>query len=181
MKDKGYTLIEIMVAVGIFFVVIAAPTGFFVVSLKGQQKALSSQELFDNVSYSLEYMSRALRMAKKDLTGDCISQKVNYEITLMGTGIKFKNYQGVCQEFFLDTDYRLKESKSGEVNPLTSNDLKVDSFKIGPTESWDQGDNEQPRVTLLLEVRGARGQREELQPVIKIQTTISQRNLDVTY
>ena len=72
MATKGYTLIEILVAVGIFTTVIAAPTGFFVSSLKGQQRALASQKLIDNVSYSLEYVSRTLRMAKKEL--NCASK-----------------------------------------------------------------------------------------------------------
>ena len=182
MVNRGYTLIEILVAVGIFTVVIAAPTGFLVSSLKGQQKALSSQELVDGVSFSLEYMSRAIRMAKKDLTGFCITQDMNYETTRGGKGIKFKNYEGVCQEFFWDTDNTLKEVKdTGFPVALTSNDLEVISFKFGPDGSWDQNDNEQPRITLFLEVKGIKSQKPELQPQIKIQTTISQRNLDVTY
>lgn len=195
MKNKGYTLIEIMVAVGIFTVIIAAPTGFFVSALKAQQKALASQELFDNVSYGFEYMSRALRMAKKELSCDadeincaCLKNTgygFNYEITRDGHGIRFNNYQtpSVCQEFFLDTtDNRIKESKNGgEAIPLTSDKVKVISFKIGPEASWDQSDNEQPRVSLFLEAKGARGELSELQPEMKIQTTVSQRNLDVIY
>ena len=35
--------------------------------------------------------------------------------------------------------------------------------------------------TLFLEIKGIRSAQLELQPVIKIQTTISQRNLDVRY
>ena len=94
--NQGFTLVEILVAVGIFFVVIAAPTGFFVSSLKGQQKALSSQELLDQSSYALERISRAIRMARKDdITGlnCCLSgDKVNYEIIHFGQGIVFRNY-----------------------------------------------------------------------------------------
>ena len=190
MGTKGYTLIEILVAVGIFTVVIAAPTGFLVGSLKGQQKALSSQELTDNISYTLEYMSRALRMAKKDKLGNCLSvAKNNYETDPVSKDrVRFINYRNKCQEFFLDSN-RLKARESLDNTAahfqssvfLTSDDLEVVSFKIGPTDSWDQADNEQPRVTLFLEVKGARGSRPELQPEIKIQTTISQRNLDVTY
>lgn len=194
MAAKGYTLIEIMVAVGIFMLVIAAPTGFFVSAIKGQQKSLASQELFDNTSYILEHMSRALRMAKKELnctnktdpsTCGCLKNSgygSNYEITQDGKGIKFNNYQDVCQEFFWDAiDNRLKESKNGGTPlPLTSNNLEVLSFKIGPTDSWGQNNNEQPRVTMFLKIKGKEG-KPELQPEIKIQTTISQRNLDVQY
>ncbi len=185
--NRGYTLIEILVAVGIFFIVIAAPTGFFVGSIKGQQKALSSQELLDQTSYVLEYMSRAIRMAKKDdITElDCCweEDKVNYKITHGDQGIKFRNYDGdKCQEFYFENG-AIKEDKTGYSGPiaLTSDSLEVISFKVGPSDSWDQGDNDQPRITLFLEIKGTRSARPELQPVIKIQTTISQRNLDVIY
>ena len=192
---NAYTLIEVLVAVGIFTIVIAAPTGFFVSALKGQQKALASQEVLDETSYALEYVSRSLRMAKKEL--DCASKSdpttcaclkiggygVNYELTHEGKGIKFTNYQNQCQEFFLDiNDNRFKEVKDGgEAIPLTSDDLEVVVFKIGPQDSWGQNDNKQPKITLFLEVKGVESARPELQPKIQIQTTVSQRNLDVTY
>ena len=195
MNNKGYTLIEVMVAVGIFTIVIAAPTGFLVSSIKGQQKALASQEVLDETSYALEYISRSLRMAKKELnceskltpsTCACLKNAgygTNYELTREGRGIKFTNYQNQYQEFFLDiNDNRLKEIKDGgEAIPLTSDDLEIVFFKIGPQDSWGQNDNKQPKITLFLEVKGIESARPELQPKIQIQTTISQRNLDVTY
>lgn len=171
-----------MVAVGIFAILLTTFTGFFVGAVQSQRKTLASQELIDNVSYNLEYMSRAIRMARKDLVGDCISIKNNYEMTSQGRGIKFKNYQGECQEFFWnDNDNRLYESKNGETAlPLTPAGLEVLSFQFGPSDSWGQGQETQPRVTLYLEIKG-KGEKPELQPSIKIQTTISQRNLNVQY
>jgi len=193
--QKGYSLIEVLVAVAIFTIVVAAPTGFFVSSLKGQLKSLASQKLLDNSSYVLEYMSRSLRMAMKELSTDplgaCLFQDgtgtilygYNYQITREGDGLKFINYKGECQEFFWDkNDYRLKESKGGGAPVvLTSEDLEVISFKIGPDDSWDQADTAQPRVTIFLDIKGGKGQKPELRPEIKIQTTVSQRNLDVPY
>jgi hypothetical protein len=121
-------------------------------------------------------------MAKKDVSGTCISKNMNYELTRDGKGIKFLNYNDSCQEFYWDVNSiprRLNEVKNSITLPLTSGDLDVISFKIGPGDSWDQNDNEQPRVTVLLEVKGVKSKKEELQPEIKIQTTISQRNLDI--
>jgi len=187
--NKSYTLIEILMAVSIFTIIMAAPTGFLVGSLKGQQKALASQKLFDNTSYSLEYISRALRMAKKELStepataclleGSTILYGYNYQITRGETGLKFINYKEECQEFFLEGS-RLKESKDGTENYLTSEDLEITSlnFKLS---GQAQTDTDQPRVALFLEIKGGKELKEELQPLIKIQTTISQRNLDVPY
>lgn len=184
---KGYTLIEILVAVSIFTVIISAPTGFLVGSLRAQLKVLASQKLLDQTSYLMEYMSRALRMAQKDKSGTCVTpgegnNYKNYE-KIGSTGIRFKNYKGECQEFFLDENPRkLKQSINGAASvPLTSDDLEIVLFKIGSDASWDQGDQDQPKVTLFLDIKGGRGRDEKLRPEIKIQTTISQRNLDVPY
>ncbi len=175
---KGYTLIEILVAVAIFFTVVSIPTSFFILSLKSQGKVLGLREIIDNSSYALEYTSRVLRMAKKDdLEGvNCLSgDKVNYEITHSGQGIKFKNYKDECQEFYLEGG-QIKEQKGGNIFPLTSDNLEITSltFKISGQE---QEDGLQPRATILFEIQ------KKGQPATKIrlQTTVSQRNLDVTY
>jgi len=204
MATKGYTLIEILVAVSVFFVVIAAPTGFFVASLKGQQKALMSQEMVDNVSYTLERVTRAVRMAKKETscadpgdpsTCDCLKNMgygYNYELIDEADrkGLRFKSYhpEPVCQEIFWDkNDNRLKEVKDGATAVyLTPSEIEVIDFAVnleGEAQLDPAGylENIQPRATLFLEAKEVRGQRPELQPGIKIQTTISQRNLDVAY
>jgi len=191
---KGYTLIEVMVAVAIFFSVLAAPTGFFIASLKSQMRTLASQELLSQTSYFLEYISRALRMAKKDKNGSCLGLNSNYMktnsrtlagVTYSGPGIKFESYHDtpICQEIFLDgNDKVLKESRNGAAPlPLTSGKLEILSFNVGGEESWEQYDNLQPKVTLFFEIKGGKNLKPELQPKMKIQTTISQRNLDVTY
>ncbi len=190
--NKSYTLIEVLVAVSIFTIIIAAPTGFLVGSLKGQQKALASQKLLDNASYTLEYISRSLRMAKKELscseitnpaTCSCLKTQgygYNYENPNGDvSAIRFINYKEECQEFFLEGD-RLKESKDGVENYLTSDDLEITSLKF-KLSGESQTDADQPRVTLFLEIKGGKGQMPETRPLIKIQTTISQRNLDVPY
>ena len=183
MRKNAFTLIEIMVAVAIFAILLTAFTGFFLSAVQAQRKTLASQELIDNVSYNLEYMSRAIRMARKDMAGSCLTTaKYNYETNAERNRIKFINYDGVCQEFFLDVnDRRLYESKNGETAlPLTPVGLEVLSFRFGPSDSWGQEQGTQPRVILFLEVKG-KGQKPELQPLIKIQTTISQRNPNRIY
>jgi hypothetical protein len=94
-------------------------------------------------------------------------------------GIKFRNSAGDCQEFFIENG-RLKETKAEETNDLTPNNSDVVSFKITGT-GWGQTDGIQPKVTLFFEVIGKTGGSAETQPRIKLQTTVSQRNLDVNY
>jgi len=193
MRNRGYTLIEVMAAVAIFSLALSSLTGFFIGALKSQRDNLANQELIDNVSFYLEYMSRSLRMARKDdvvakgETGEvnCLSGiKANYEISHSGQGIKFRSYKNECIDFYVEGG-RLKEwKKVGAVeslNFLTPENIEIEFFALGPSDSWDQADDEQPKVTLFIKARGLRGQSQEIQPEILVQTSISQRNLDVRY
>ncbi len=179
--NKGFTLIEILTAITVFSIIIASALGIFIGGLRGQRRALASQQLLDQTSYVVEYMSRSLRMARKELNApNCLSQNgLNYELINRPNekGIRFITYKGECQEFFLDTlSSRLKESKDGNENYLTSEKLEVTSFKIGPSSSWTQADDEQPRVTFLLKIKA---KQPIYFPEIKLQATVSQRNPDV--
>ncbi|MDD5145537.1 MAG: type II secretion system protein [Candidatus Pacebacteria bacterium] len=186
-KNKGFTLVEMMVAITIFSVIVGAAIGVFVSSMKSQRKVLAEQEILDQTSYALEYISRAIRMAKKDSGPECLSlDNLNYEKTSSGTGgIKFKTYLGdYCQEFFRECSggkcylvERKTEIDTGFIteNNLTAPNLNVASFNIGPADTWSQDDSLQPAITIFFEIEGKENSK------ISIQTTISQRNLDVQY
>jgi len=184
-KKGGFTLIEMLAAVMIFSLIIGAISGVFISSFRSQKSALSSQRLLNQISYALEYMSRALRMASKQTADipDCLSQDgLNYEITHSGSGLKFINHleEDDCQEFFLENK-QLKQKKNNltEMVELTSSNLEITSLNF-LLQGESQDDDIQPRVTIFLAVKG-KGQKLEEQPEMKIQTTISQRNLDIHY
>jgi len=183
---NAYTLVEVLTTIAIFLLISGSVTGLFLSSVMTQRKALASQKLFDNVSYTLEYMSRALRMAKKDdiviagVTKNCLTgDKVNYILSDGDRRIKFRNYKNECQEFFIDNDGRIKETKNGITLPLTPSDFIISTstskFLISGA---NQTDNLQPRVTIFLDIE-TKGQKPESKARIKIQTMISQRDLDV--
>lgn len=177
-SEKGLTLVEMFVTLFIFSIIFTAASGLFVSAIKIQSRALASQQLLNQTTYLMEYMSRAIRMAKKDDTGNCTgTAKLNYVMT--ASGIKFKNYHDECQEFYRDCGTgicKLKERKDGAEYDLTSPILDVTLFNIGPSDSWDQSDVFQPRVTIFLEIKKS---GLGIQPKIRTQTTISQREIDI--
>ena len=105
------------------------------------------------------------------MDGGCIENRSNYQTTRSEKGIKFKNYQDICQEFFLEGG-QIKENKNDNILPLTSAGLEVQQFNISLSGAT-QEDDLQPRVTVFLDIKGKDETR------IKIQTTISQRNIDI--
>lgn len=179
-NGAGLTLIEMMVVGTIFCLIIATVLGIFSSAIRAQRFSLASQQLIDQTSYVMEYMSRFLRMAKKELDAGgptaCLSANgLNYEKTYGDSGLKFKNYKGECQEFYLDTDRRLYQTIDTIRLPLTSEKFNVKNLRFS-VSGQTQADNVQPKVTIFLEVEG---KGNSPQPKIRIQTTTSQRDIDV--
>lgn len=172
--NKGFTIIEMLVSTMVFTMVVSMSVGVFVFALRAQRQSLATQDLLDQTSYTIEYMSRALRMAQKDLDGQCIPAKTNYQIVRDDLGyaqeINFLNYEDECQSFVWDT--QLKEVKGEEINPLTSEDVVILWFNA-ELSGEGQADNIQPRITLGWEATGKENSR------VVIQTTVSQRNADI--
>jgi prepilin-type N-terminal cleavage/methylation domain-containing protein len=179
---RGFTLMELLVVIAIFSIAIGAISGIFVSGLSSQRRVLAEQEILNQISYAIEYMGRAIRMAKKDdisFSGqikNCLSgDKINYE-TPTESELRFRNYQNQCQRFFLSGN-QIYEQKDYDIGapqfPLTSPALKVNSLKFR-ISGQNQTDNLQPRVTIFIEVE-RRGRK------FQLQTTISQRDLDVQY
>jgi prepilin-type N-terminal cleavage/methylation domain-containing protein len=175
---KSFTLIELLVVVALFSIISGSISGIFISVLSSQRRILAEQEILNQISYVIEYMGKAIRMAKKDdisiseQTQNCLlGNKVNYE-TPTESEIKFRNYLNQCQRFYLSAN-QIFEDKDGTILALTSPTIKVNTLKFR-VFGQSQDDTYQPRVTIFIEVEG--GGRK-----LQFQTTISQRDLDVQY
>lgn len=186
-KQKGFTLIELVVVFAIFILVLDISISIFV-SLVSQQKGiLSEQELLSQTSYVLEHMSTALRDAVVDENGLCLGNGKEGIYVLTHQNSALSEYQGVrffsltqgCQEFFLDEKGVLQEVKKEETpKPILSSKfiIKKMSFVINGNTDIDfasQKERIRPRVTFLLEVGFASGNNTVQEKTF--QTTISQR------
>lgn len=66
-KSRGVTLIELLVAVAIFAIFIVVIFGFLTSAIQSQRRIFTTQDLLNQSEYVLEYMGRAIRMARKEL------------------------------------------------------------------------------------------------------------------
>jgi len=157
-NSKGFTIVEIVVAMTIFIIILGVGTNIFISAVAQQRRILSEQQLVNQMSYVIEYMAKALRMAIKDEEGVCVYEPNIYEpegdekgifvltkqnIAAGGfRGIRFLNASNtndleepICQEFFLDLDAGkniFKEIKSDDSNVdlSTGNAMPIVSEKI---------------------------------------------------
>lgn len=189
-KNKGFTIIELLVVVSVFSSIVFIISSLFISVFKQQRKTLNQQELLNQTGYVVEYMGRALRMAKEDVSAEnsCITSGTrNYQITTeagsySGKGIRFLNNSagGPCQELFWDqTSQMLYESKNAGIAsptflPLFADYIRIEKFGIVLSETI-ASPNYQPRVTVSMKVKiGFGSESAEKQ----IQITTSQRNLN---
>jgi len=185
-NTAGFTLIEMLVVIIIFCLLVVAIIGVFVSVLRIQRYYLASQQLLNETSYVMEYMGRFIRMAQKDSAGNCITQGTNYypQLDNSSDSLKFLNYRSQCQEFYLGDEDEIPSAtgtilyqKINDENilPLTSDGIEIKKLNFC-IKGGDQGNQSQPRVTIYLEAEAVNSNP---RPKIKIQTTISQRELDI--
>jgi len=185
----GFTLPELLVSLFIFSLVILGSVSLLISAIGAQRRAGAQQELMDQASYLAEYMSRALRQAKKDSTGSCLTTAgagFNYELNTIPVGnrIRFLNSNNMCQQFFLSGSQIFEQSSSdatsanfGSQVAITSNNLQVTGLGF-VLAGEGQNDDLQPKATFVIELKGKVLQA-GFQPVTRIQTTVSQRTIDV--
>jgi len=164
-KDSGFTLIELIVVLAVFFVITASAVDIFISSVNQQKKAQIEQDLLNQVTYIIEYISRQTRTALAD-RGDCLGypnlnedyyyalSRYDPEISFF-RGIKFLSNDGSCYEIFFDTDGTIKRIKDNGLDESILSkvfEVKYLRFVINGDKSIYLGKN-YPRLTLSLSVK----------------------------
>lgn len=187
-KTKGFTLVETLVALLIFGFVSVILVNIFVSVLNSQKRILQNQELMNQSSYALEYMTKAIRMAEKDMTGSCSGAAgENFRVGTSPVSIAFLTYDlkdstYKCVQFLIENN-AIKERRStdeslptGTALPITSSAVSVDRLEFYVAGDI-LGDNIQPKITIMIKMKSLSSSTNA--PVIIVQTTVSQRKLDI--
>jgi len=174
MFHKGITLIEVLTAISIFAIVITAAINLFASLIKYQNIALGKAYLFNTTSFTIDYISRTIRMAQKDTNGACITSGYNF-ISQTPSSLKFLNADNECTEIFLENGI-VKIRKLNITQNLTPANIKVDILRFALAGA-DQNDTIQPKVSFSLKASTLSAPAQS----ITVQTTVSQRMLDIVY
>lgn len=156
-NKKGFTLVELIVGVAIFSLVILIAVSLLAAALRVQRRSMAIQNVQDNSRYLIGFVAKEIRM----------SEIKNPDGPSTVLSIYHLKHLDIIYEF---TGTQIK--RNGDV--ISSDEVKVEgTFYV----DGRGGDDDQPRVTIVMKVRTTGGKVEE-RAEINLQTTLSQRELD---
>ncbi|MCD6284112.1 prepilin-type N-terminal cleavage/methylation domain-containing protein [bacterium] len=155
-NKKGLTLIELIIALAIFSIVVLLVSDIFLDVIKGQRRSIGIQNIEENLRYTLERMSREIRMSEVK-TGE-------------GT---FSSLDITAHKPTGDEDVSYKLSS----DEITRNDISITSqntVKITDLKFYVKKNSVQPRVTIVIKAESKDGKQEQISK-IHLQTTVVSR------
>lgn len=174
-RKNGFTLIEILVAVGVFSLISAIIFNVFNTGSRIKNKIFSSQNVRSEIQYAIELMGREIRMMQDISNSDAGTN--DSEISFDNSQCRDVNYcladaDGTCDP--VNGEYI---ARNNEV--FTSSDVKIEKLVFYINNflicegALPSSNGVQPSITILIRA-SAKGSRYAQSP-IEIGTTISPR------
>lgn len=164
-NNKGFTLMEVMVAVSIFTIIVTVGIVALLTINDTYKKSQIERQTVDTISFVLEGMSRSLRTAK---SWD--------EINTIPNSIEFTDQSGQVIIYSFLTDANgfgyVQRDENGSVIRLTTESLDIQDMRFNFS-----GDPASIQSYLQIQIRGIMKTGRQESP-FSIQTGISKRALD---
>jgi len=182
-NNKGFTLLEMLVATAIFSVVFLMITSIYLSLVESQRSVIATQNIQESMKFVFEMMSKEIRVAKKSDNECSLAHPIRKIFNTdndsnTGAVLYFKNKNDKCVSYFLEPDggvNRLKINRDGEEMFVTPDDINLENLVFN---IWDDdiGDfhSRQPSVTFRVDVETAKG-RDLHRQRTALQTTITSR------
>jgi len=191
--NKGYSLIETMVAISIFMIIVTTGVAAILNVNYINRKTKDMRSIMDNLSFIMEEMSRNIRTGYNyhcELAGSPLSNITTPASCQLGYAIAFEEARG---DQNLDSDqwvyrvqgYPLKLSKSID-GGVTFTDLNVPEITLdsnsgfmvlgAPPPGDPYRDTNQPMVVIRL---SGKISHQGIETPFSLQTTVTQRVVDV--
>jgi prepilin-type N-terminal cleavage/methylation domain-containing protein len=195
---SGFTLVEMIVSLGIFTIALFIATSSFLAVVNADRKARGTRIALDNLNLTLEDMSRKMKTGNSYSCGgnpgvaDCTTTPIPSVFALTDqNGLRIIYKRGIgngavaggvglsgCGAGYSATEGCVLRSEDGGGSflPATSPEINITSLKFVVRGSALFPDKTQP--TVLVGIEGALGNQVSTQVDFKIQTTITQRAYD---
>ncbi|MSU56506.1 MAG: type II secretion system protein [Candidatus Taylorbacteria bacterium] len=183
--SSGFTLVEMIVAFGIFSIIMVISVGSLVSLIEANHKAQALKTVVNNLHFALENMSRNIRTGYNYHCGfgtvtvpaDCA--------TIPAIQLVFKDRQGSYVAYRWTGSGDIERSRntdpvalltSDSFIPITAPEITIEQFGFY-VDGTGNNDKEQPRV--LIVAKGSMQGKSKVISRFNIETIVSQRLLDV--
>ncbi|MEK7480639.1 MAG: type II secretion system protein [Patescibacteria group bacterium] len=174
-QQNGFTIFEMIVAIGIFSVVVTIAVSSMLILTNSERKAITLQNTQDNLRFALEAMAKEMRTGENFSSGCAIGctfinyrtargQTVSYRFNQTSKVIEKASTGSGCSTPFPENCYF----------PFTSTEVIIDILLFYVTGVAN--DNLQPKITIVLQASTPGTERTKSR--LRLQTTVSQRRLD---
>lgn len=123
-NKKGFTLIELIVGMGIFSMVMLSVTGIFQQVVNVQRKAIGAHNVQESLRYVLEMMSKEIRTAERNFD-TCVDIPSGQIYNVDNGTLYLKNQYNECVAYFLENN-RLKIARDGVTLFVTPDEVFID-------------------------------------------------------
>lgn len=189
-NEKGYSFIEMIVALALFSVVFLMITTIFLSLAESQRSVIATQNIQESMKFIFEVMSKEIRAAQKSdnscaatfsLVADESTPNKVYNTALSGAIFYFKNKHDECVMYSLKNDsgvgrLEIKRDNGALIDLfVTPKDINVENLKFVVYDD-DIGafHSKQPYLTMRVDVESYGGKQIHKQRTT-LQTTISSR------
>jgi type II secretory pathway pseudopilin PulG len=175
-RKDGFTLVEIIIAIGLFITVVTISLGSLIGLYNANNKSQSLSSVINNINYSVENMVRIIRFANIYHCGNIGTLTAQRSCDSGDTFLAITT--GGQTTIYRINGAKLEVSTNGGASytPVTSGEVTVTNAKFYVFNTTP-GDNNQPYV--LMTIKGYAGKKPSTQSSFDIQTTVSRRKLDL--
>lgn len=182
--QRGFTLIELIVSVGIFAIVITMSISTLLVMVDANRRAQGHETAMTNLSFVVDSITRNIRtgydyycrsssistLPSVGVTQDCSGgENIVFTSERTGDRVGYRKNGSTIE----------RKINNGEWLQVTSDDLTVETFEVTVNDTnkfYDDADEAQPTVKLTIKGSVFEGLESEVN--FNLQTDIVQRTLD---
>ena len=183
-RSRGYTLIELVVAVGLFALVMTLASGAYLLMIDLNRQAQGIATGINSLSFSLETMTRSIRTGTSYNCGNGANYMGDCTYPNGGSNFTFTDADGTSVTYA--RGFQSLDGSVGAITKKVGNDtvtftdpsVNISSLKFY-VSGTTQGDDYQPYVTIVVSGTVSSGPRKAPQS-FTIETGAAMRGIDLT-
>jgi type II secretory pathway pseudopilin PulG len=178
-KQRGFTLVEMLIAVSLFIVIVTISLGALLSVFDANKKNQSSKTISDNLNFAIDDITRSVRFGTNYYCGISSGLTSVNNCSSGGSAVSatFESKRIIYSWGGTENSPIMKSSDGGlNYLAITAPEVKIQHLKFYVFGS-DSSDINQPYVIAV--IKGYIGNKPTTRSVFSIQTLMSQRKLDI--